>query len=124
MAQSIMDIILRFRSHRIALAGDIEKAFLTRSIAKVDRNVLRFLWVDDVWSEHPKVIILRFTRVVFGVSSSPFLLNATIRHHIEQYRSEDPTFVDGFLRAIYKKAKLRLAEGGSIYESLLLIHQS
>ena len=130
MTQSIMDIILRFRSHRTALAGDIEKAFLMVSVANVDRNVLRFLWFYDVWSEHPKVITLRFTRVVFGVSSSPFLLNATIRHHIEQYRCEDPKFVDAFLRAIYvddlnsggngddsvymlyKKAKLRLAEGG------------
>jgi hypothetical protein len=83
MTQSIMDIILRFRSYKTALAGDIEKAFLMVSVARVDRNVLRFLWFDDVWIEHPKVITLRFTRVVFGVSSSPFLLNATIRHHIE-----------------------------------------
>ena len=130
MTQSIMDIILRFRSHRIAVAGDIEKAFLMVSVAKVDRNILRFLWLDDVWSEHPKAITIRFTRVVFGLSSSPFLLNATIRHHIEQYRCEEPKFVDAFLRAIYvddlnsggndddsvymfyKKAKLRLAEGG------------
>jgi hypothetical protein len=130
MTQNIMDIILRFRSHRSALAGDIEKAFLMVSVAKVYRNVLRLLWFDDVWSEHPKVITLRFTRIVFGVSSSPFLLNATVRHHIEQYRCEDPKFVDAFLRVIYvddlnsggngddsvymlyKMAKLRLAEGG------------
>ena len=130
MTQSIMDIILRFRSHRIAVAGDIEKAFLMVSVAKVDRNVLRFLWLDDVWSEHPKVITLRFTRIVFGLSSSPFLLNATIRHHIEQYRCEEPKFVDALLQAIYvdvlnsggndddsvymfyKKAKPGLAKGG------------
>ena len=89
MTQSIMDIILRFRSHRIALAGDIEKAFLMVSVAKVDRNVLRFLWFDDVWSEHLKVITLRFTRVVFGVSSSPFLLNATIKADF-QFSHEAP----------------------------------
>lgn len=130
MTQSILDIILRFRSHRVALAGDIEKAFLMVSISEADRNVLRFLWFDNVLCEQPQIIVLRFTRVVFGVSSSPFLLNATIRHHIEQYRSQDSEFVEGFLRAIYvddlnsggsddesvytlyKKAKLRLAEGG------------
>ena len=57
MIHNIVDIILRFRSHRIALAGDIEKAFLMVSIVEEDRNVLRFLWFDDVWSQHPKVIL-------------------------------------------------------------------
>ena len=41
-----MDIILRFLTHRKALAGDIEKAFLNVSVAEEDRDVLRFLWFD------------------------------------------------------------------------------
>ena len=89
-----MDILLRFHSHRLALAADIEKAFLMVSMDKKDRDALRFLWVDDISKAIPNVIVLHFTRVVFGVSSSPFLLNATINHHLEGYRSEDPSFVD------------------------------
>ncbi len=130
MTHNILDIILRFRSHRVALTGDIEKAFLMVAVSETDRNVLRFLWFDDVWSDQPEVTVLRFTRVVFGVSSSPLLLNATINHHIEQYRAQDPAFVEAFMRAVYvddlnsggdddesvytlyKKAKFRLAEGG------------
>ena len=53
-----MDIILRFRTHRKALAGDIEKAFLNVSVAEEDRDVLRFLWFDDVKTEYPEVIVL------------------------------------------------------------------
>ena len=40
--QKIMDIIIRFRVHRIALTGYIEKAFLMISVAPHDRDVLRF----------------------------------------------------------------------------------
>ena len=83
--QNIMDIILRFCVHKVALAADIEKAFLMVSMSEKDRNVLRFLWVDDVTKDDPNIIPHRFTRVVFGVSSSPFLLNATINHHLKKH---------------------------------------
>jgi len=99
--QKIMDILLRFRAHHIAVTADIEKAFLMVSVVAKDRDVLRFLWFDDVFAEEPDVVELRFTRVVFGVSSSPFLLNATIRHHLEQYNQTQPGLVHELSRSIY-----------------------
>jgi len=65
--QRISDILLRFRSYPVALTADIEKAFLMVSVAAEDRDVLRFLWVDDIAKSDPDVQVLRFTRVVFGV---------------------------------------------------------
>ena len=130
LAENIFDILLRFQVSRIALTGDVEKAFLMVGISEEDRDVLRFLWVDDIEKKKPEIMILRFTRAVFGVCSSPFLLNATLKHHIERYKNEDPEFVDQFHRSIYVddlssgaadnntayelylKCKLRLAEGG------------
>ena len=100
------------------------------SVAEDDRDALSFLWVDDPFSEEPKIIVLRFARVAFGLSSSPFLLNATLKHHIMAYESEDPEFVQKLLESLYVddiisgdsddigayklyiKAKSRLAEGG------------
>lgn len=52
--QSIMDILLRFRAYKTALAADIEKAFLMISVAPQDRDVLHFLWVDDIASSRPE----------------------------------------------------------------------
>jgi len=98
--QNIMDIILRFRVHKVALAADIEKAFLMVSIAEKDRDVLRFLWID-ITKDEPKIITLRFKRVMFGVSSSPFLLNATIRHHLKENASTMPGTVARISRSIY-----------------------
>ena len=99
------------------------------SVADEDRDVLRFLWLDDVNSELPRIKIMRFARVVFGISSSPFLLNATIKHHMNGYKELDEQFVEKFERSIYvddvtfgacnedeafqlyKKAKCCLAKG-------------
>ena len=63
------------------------------SIAEEDRDVLRFLWLEDIKNELPRIQVLRFTRVVFGLSLSSFLLNATIKHHIQSYQTRDPQFL-------------------------------
>ena len=96
----IMDILVRFRFHKVALVSDVEKAFHQVSIAPEDRDVLRFLWIDDVTSPEPRIVVYRFTRAVFGVNCSPFLLNASISHHIQRY-SDDPAFVERFLSSLY-----------------------
>ena len=59
-------VLIRFRTYRIALIADVEKAFLMVSVCKEDRNTLRFLWVDDVEKSSPVIQEMRFTRVVFG----------------------------------------------------------
>ena len=66
------------------------------SVAEEDIDVLTFLWFDDVKKEYPEVIVLQFAQVVFGVSSSPFLLNATVKHHVEGYKEEDPELLRHF----------------------------
>ena len=130
MTPLIFDILLRFRTNKVALVGDIEKAFHNIEVHPTDRDCLRFLWIDDIHKTDPQIVVYKFQRVPFGLNSSPFLLNAVLRHHIEKYKERDPEFVvkmkEGFFVddlvtggtsteeafGLYEKAKGRMMEGG------------
>ena len=126
----IHEILLRFRANKVALIADIEKAFLNIEIDANDRDCLRFLWIHDINAKIPEIEVFRYNRVVFGVNSSPFILNAVLRHHIESFKDSDPEFVKKLLQSffvddlvtgmdstenafqLYQKAKERLKQGG------------
>ena len=73
----IFDILLRFRFKHIVLMAEIEKALLNVSIKPDEPDFLRFLWVNDISDSNKlEIVCFRFTRLVFGLVSSPFVLNA------------------------------------------------
>ena len=83
----------------IVLIGDLKKAFL--SITPEQRDLLRFIWMDDITKDNPNLVVFRFLRLIFGLTPSPFILNGTIRHHISKYVQEDSEFVLKVLRYLY-----------------------
>eukprot|EP00794_Sanderia_malayensis_P007378 gene7378-biopygen5953 len=97
----LYDILIRFRMYPVALLGDIQQAFLQIKVDKEDRDAMRFLWPTDLPKENAEIQELRFTRVIFGSGPSPFLLGATIRYHMENYKHEDPEFVDCVTKGLY-----------------------
>ena len=101
LLRQLYDILVRFCLHNIILMSDIKQAFLNVVIRDEDRDYLRFLWSDGPFSTEPNIIILRFLRVVFGTISSPFLLNATIKYHLERYLNDAKNFADKFLNDLY-----------------------
>ena len=122
------DLLLVFRAKLIALTGDIEKAFLQIVVHENHRDLLRCLWFQNLFICEPTEFQdYRFTRQIFGASSSPFLLNATIRKHGQSYEKINEEFArivkkiyvddlncgvnhveEGF--DLYKKMKFRLGE--------------
>ena len=70
-------------------------------VSEEDSDVLRFLWVDDVGSDTPTTRVLKFARVVFGVSSSLFLLNATLQCHLNQYATYQTELVRRLTQSMY-----------------------
>ena len=77
--------------HRTAVIANIEKAFLQIGLNEADRDVTRFLWIKYLNGEvqKPNLKIYRFKRVAFGVFSNPFLLAATITHHLKAEEEEE-----------------------------------
>ena len=71
------------------------------AVGKDDRDVRRFIWVDNPFTELPKLKTYQFMHVIFGVSSSPFLLNATIRFHLEKHLGQNEILVKQLLCSTY-----------------------
>ena len=95
MMNSLYQILLQFRCHRYACKADIEKAFLQVEIAAQYRDALRLLWMKDgvVW-------VLRFARLPFGLTCSPYLLAAVLQKHLTGSEI-DKELVDQILAAFY-----------------------
>ena len=126
----IFDMLIKFRSNRVALTADIEKAFLMVGIKKEHRDMLRFLWFANPIDAQPEIVQYRFNRLVFGLRPSPSILGATIKHHLELYRRSEPELVELIEKSlyvddlvsgelnedrvyeIYEKSKKMMAEGG------------
>ena len=81
---SLFAILLRFRLFQVTVLADIEKAFLQVCVHQDDIDALRILWYKNPFDCNRKVAVFRFLRVVFGFVCSPFLLNATIRYHLQK----------------------------------------
>ena len=66
-----------------------------------DRDPLRFIGLDDIHKDNTKEVVHRFCRVVFGVTRSPFLLNITIKQHLQKYANGNPELVKALLNSLY-----------------------
>ena len=68
-------------------------------IRESERDALRFHWLVEAHSE--KVQTLRFTRALFGLAPSPFLLGGVIEQHLESWRDRLPESVREVRKSLY-----------------------
>lgn len=97
-------ILLRFRRHPYVLGGDIKAMYMKIRVPKAYSEVLK------MWYRHPssgQLLVLKGTRHLFGLTSSPFIATATVQHHmfsvvkdpdLQQLVKED-TMVDDYLKS-------------------------
>ncbi|GBL84606.1 hypothetical protein AVEN_191071-1 [Araneus ventricosus] len=120
---NLLDLLIDFRLNKTAVCSDIKQAFLQICLAEEHKDAARFFWSNEEPCVHkkPKLHVYRFNRVNFGVSSSPFLLAATIRHHIEKYINDYPDTVLLLDKCFYVDD---LISGGKDFEEALQLSRS
>ncbi|GFW29007.1 integrase catalytic domain-containing protein [Trichonephila clavipes] len=84
---SILELLLCFRKSPVAFTANVKSAFLQIELDFRDRDFTRFFWTDNLNNEP---YVLNFTRVLFGLRPSPYLLAATLKHHFKKYREQYP----------------------------------
>ena len=83
----------------IALTGDLKQAFLQVQINEEDRDRLCFHWI--LAKDLNEVVAYHFTRAIFGLVQSPFLLGGTIDLHLDTVQSEYPETVQEIRKDLY-----------------------
>ena len=129
LLNSIVGVLLRFRSKAVAMTADIRAFFHMIHVCDEDVAALRFLFFKDRTMR--EIIELEHLVHIFGASSSPPIANFTIKHHASRIREKygDAVYwqiilsfyVDDFIssfddidtaRDMRQKLTAALAEGG------------
>eukprot|EP00731_Ephydatia_muelleri_P001304 Em0001g1304a len=84
---TLMDVLLRFRMHRIAITADINKMYRAVQLVQSDRDFHRFVWRS---SQSETLKDYRMTRVTFGVSASSFAANMCVKQNAMDFATKYP----------------------------------
>ncbi|XP_069187734.1 uncharacterized protein [Procambarus clarkii] len=111
LTQKLYDILLKFRL-KYAYTAEISKAFLRVGLQEEDRDFAKFLWVKNPEDLNSPIVTYRFSSVLFGTTSSPFLLQATLDIHLQKssspYKAEisQNLYTDNFQETVKSTTKL------------------
>ncbi|XP_055527034.1 uncharacterized protein LOC129719668 [Wyeomyia smithii] len=74
--QDLLSLIMRFRTHAIALVGDIEKMYRQIQVHEDDQSLQRILWRTHVGEP---IATYQLETVTYGTASAPYLATKTLQ---------------------------------------------
>ena len=95
----LFDILMRARTYKYLITGDICKAFHQIMVKNEDTDTQRLFWYNNLADKLIKEY--RFTRVIFGCNASPYILGATLQKHFSKFEHEYPESVQSLLQNTY-----------------------
>ena len=99
----LIDVLLRFRRHRVALTTDISRMYRAILLPKSQRDLHRFVWRRD---EHGTLKDYRMTRLTFGVSASSFAANMAVKENAIVHEHSHPRAISAIRDCFYASALL------------------
>ena len=99
LQNQLFKVLVRGRFHPVALNGDIRKAFLQVRIRPDHRDAMRFHWLED--KDPQRICTLRFTRALFGMGPSPFLLGGVLQCHLNASKEKHPKHAAEIEKELY-----------------------
>ena len=95
---SLIDVLMRFRLHRVVLTTDVSRMYCAVALCPSDRDLHQFIWRRD-----PSDILkdYRMTRITFGVSASSFIANMCVKQNAEDHIHKYPEAALTVCRSFY-----------------------
>ena len=95
----LWNVLIRNPFSPVAQCRDIKQAFLQVHIKEEDRDAILFHWLVD--KDPNQIETCRFTRALFGLVQSPFILEGTLSVHLGGCKERYTIEVDEILRSLY-----------------------
>ena len=94
----LIDVLLRFRSHKVALTADVSRMYRAVLLHKDQRDLHRFVWRGD---PQQSLQDYRMTRLTFGVCASSFAANMAMRQNAIDHAESHPRATQVVLDSFY-----------------------
>ena len=104
---SLIDVLLRFRRHRIALTTDVSRMYRAVLLPANQRDLHCFVWRRE--STDP-LVDCQMTRLTFGVPASSFAANMAMKQNAQDDVHTYPQDVQSLLESFYVDDELTRAD--------------
>ena len=94
----LIDVLLRFRRHVIALSTDISRMYRAILLPESQRDLHRFVWRRN---ERDPLKDYRMTRLTFGVSASSFAANMAVKQNAIVHEHSHPLAAEAVRDCFY-----------------------
>ena len=95
---TLVDVLLRFRLHQVALVADITKMYRAVELDPIDKDYHRFVWRSNPQSP---LLDYRMNRLTFGVSASSFAANMSVLQNAVDFATEHTIAANAVRQCMY-----------------------